>query len=300
MRTSTPTTVSGVATLVLALVTACGDPAGSSVAPDGASPSAPSAVDAPFAQAASRISPDALGEQPYVEFGRTAELMALSTTDQRWVSVTTAGNSRMLNNKLLAQAIGVDAAGADYSIEVGQLPRRIGVVAGGQDADAIIAAATATGYVGKDILTQELNPAVPVTVAVHQIKPVEDDVILATTEADLGWVGGGSLFADPEVGPVAVCLGDVLAATVAEIDGEVVGAGVTADGSEIRSVLCIPGGEATVEAVEADLAQAEYADAVEVTEATVEDGVARVTVQHGDLPAALLIGALQQRQLPGT
>lgn len=287
------------AILVLGLLAACGS--GDDTTPSGdPEVTASSTTDTPFAQAASRISPDALGEQPYVVFGQTAELLSLNQTDQRWLSATTAGN-QLLENLPAADSIGVDAAAADYSIEVGQFPSRVGVLAGGQDMDTITNAAKETGYEGNEVLTQELNPSATVTVSVQQIKPLEEDVVLATIDADVGWVDGGSLYADAEVGRVAVCLGDVVAAMIAEVNGEVIGVGLRTEGTEILSVLCIPGGSNAASDVEDDLTAAPFVDQFEVVDSGVVDQIAQVTVQHGaDVPAGTMLAALTQKQLPGT
>ena len=286
------------AVLLLGLPTACGGDS-SVEPPDGPSRSTSGAAQSPFAQAASRISPDALDKQHIVEFGQTSELLALSKTDQRWESVTPMGNL-LAANEPWAESIGVAAEAADYSIEAGVFPTRVGVVAGGQDADAITEAAEQSGYTGDDVLTQDLSPAAPVTISIQQIKPLEQDVVLATVDADVGWVDGGSLFADQVVGSVVACLGDVLAAMVTEHDDAVVGVGVRADDGDIVSVICVPGGDDAVEDAEKDLGGPDFVDRLELVGSEVVEDLARITVRHvADVPAGLLFSALAKQDLPG-
>lgn len=285
------------AVLVLGL-TACGADQGPG-GPEDPEVSAPAPTESAFAHAVSRVSPDALGKRPMIEFGQTAELFSLSESDDRWLSVTAMGNLLVVN-KPWADSLGIDASAADYSIEVGVVPSRVGVIAGGQTPDTITDAASQVGFTGDEVLSQDLTPAVPVTVSVQQIKPIEEDVVLATSDADVGWIDGGSLFADEQVGPVAVCLGDVLAAQVAELDGEVVGIGVRAEGTDILSVICVPGGDDAIANAEEDLAGPNFADRLELIDSSVVDGLAKVTVQHAaDESAVLLFSALQQLELPG-
>lgn len=287
-----------VGAVMMLAVAGCG--AGEDPAPAGdPAVTIPASTDTVFAHAVSRISPDALDSGTIIEFGQTAELFTLAESDQRWLSATAIGNL-LVADESNAQAIGVDAKTADYSIEVGVFPTRVGVVAGGQDPDAITDAAKASGYQGDDVLTQSFDAAAPVTVSVQQIKPLDEDVVLATTDADVGWVDGGSLFADEVVGPIAVCLGDVLGAMIVEVDNGTVGIGVRAEGVDIVSVLCLPGGDDAAKDAEDDLAAPAFADRLEVIDTEVEDGLAKVTVQHvGGAHAMLLFQALAQNQLPG-
>ncbi|WP_134324614.1 hypothetical protein [Cumulibacter soli] len=287
------------AVLALAAATACGD---EDAVPtlDGTETAPAPAAETVFAQAMSRISPDALAEGTLIRFGQTAQLLALGAADERWLEIAATGN-RLLPVESSASAIGVDPDGATYAVEVSDGPTRVSLLVGGQDPEAITVAATKAGYTGDVVLTQEADSANPVTLAVQQIKPLEDDVVLGGGAADVGWVDAGSLFADPEVAPVAACLGDVLAAMIAERDGGLIGIGVREEAAEIQSVVCLPGGADAASAAADAFDGPEFADRLDVIATdVVEADYAKVLVQHAPgESAALMMMAASQQALPG-
>ncbi|MFV0534820.1 MAG: hypothetical protein ACK5MR_14360 [Cumulibacter sp.] len=287
------------AVLALAAATACGG-AGAAPPLDGTETAPAPAAETVFAQAMSRISPDALAEGTLIRFGQTSQLVTLRAADDRWLEIAATGN-RLLAVESSASAIGVDPAAATYAVEVSEGPARVSLLVGGQDAESITDAATKAGYAGDVVLTQDADSQNPVTLAVQQIKPLEDDVVLGGGAADVGWVDAGSLFADPEVAPVAACLGDVLAATIADHDGGLIGVGVREEASEIQSVVCLPGGADTASSAADTLDGPQFADRLDVIATdVVEADYARVLVQHAPgESAALMMMAASQQALPG-
>lgn len=295
------------AVLVIGLVTSCASddapPADRSTAigPSAAvEPTPEPAIETPLVQALDRIDPAAAEGLFRMEFSQYASLFELAGSDQRWQGAAGLGG-RVSQYQHLLEEMGMQPTSADYVLAVGQLPTGVTLVAGGQDADAVTAGAQAMGYAGTDELTQQLNPSEPITVSFQKVLPVGQDVVLATMDADLAWVdGGGSLLEQHQAGSVAQCLGDVLGAVIVDYDGEIVGVGVRADGTDVISVVCIPGTTAIADQVEQDVADLPFGQSLTVTDVQEVSGLVQVTILHEhDQPADLMFGVLHTYDLPG-
>ena len=154
-----------VVVLGLLLLSGCTSTIGGFPAPTTAQTPPPSATDSAsgtrsaLAAALSRVPATALGENGYVEFGNTARIRQLArSAPATWQPQLTAGAPALAGYATLApEVIGVDLSAAATALTVGQAPRSMIVLAGGQQASTITAAATKSGWTGSGVLSKDLD-----------------------------------------------------------------------------------------------------------------------------------------------
>ncbi|MGO3088487.1 MAG: hypothetical protein ACTII7_02245 [Galactobacter sp.] len=136
---------------------------------------------------------------------------------------------------LLKDDLSIDILQADAVVTVGQEPQQVTVIRGGQDAEAITAAAKEHGWTGDEVLSQDMDLKSSVlTTSVGHILAKGDSVILGGQSADLTAKPGKV----PEsVESLATCLGDSPAASFAASASAPTAAGLKA-GSPLSGVLC--------------------------------------------------------------
>ncbi len=205
----------------------------------------PGGGDTPLLQALSRVAvPDAVN---FIEFGDLNRIDEASggTFQGIWGNLDGMGTSSVFNYRTqLPDVLGVDVTAADTSIVVGLPPTAITLVQGGQDEDVIVSTSTGSGWSGDDILATEASPAEPISLAAPQVRPLGSDVTFGGPGADLMMVDpddAETLDADPLVGSLASCVGDVIAATFVVDDPQPVVVGVRPDTDDADvpvSIVC--------------------------------------------------------------
>ena len=159
--------------------------------------------------------------------------------------------------KLVDDALGVDLGAFDEALVAGEAPRWGGVLWGGYDLDTVddrlggmgIERAEDDGGTrwtsGQDLEIDFDGPFVGVvqTNQFNSIRTADGSFAYAPSAAGVDWVtdgGDDTLADDAQVGGLARCLGDVVAARIVQRDA----AGAREDGTE---VFCIDGDKAAVE-----------------------------------------------------
>lgn len=155
--------------------------------------------------------------------------------------------------KLIDGAIGVDPTLLDEALIAGQPPRWAGVLWGSYDVDAVddrlgalgidrVSDAGGTRWNSGDDLAVDLADGpfsgVVATNEFNNVRTADGSFAYAPAGRGLGWVtsaGDQTLADDDTVGPLARCLGDVVAAVIVAV-GQA--AGARADGTE---VICVTG-----------------------------------------------------------
>src|ERR1700712_2024102 len=95
----------------------------------------PTAARPALATALSRVPAAALGKSGYFEFGDSAVLRQLATTNAAlWKNQRLTGTSELFQyGAYTVGTIGVDLSSAGYALDVGQPPQSVIIIAGGQD-----------------------------------------------------------------------------------------------------------------------------------------------------------------------
>ncbi|WP_129667891.1 hypothetical protein [Phytoactinopolyspora endophytica] len=182
----------------------------------------------------------------HISFGDAARIDEASggTFKGTWGSLTGWGADQLYPyREQLPDVLGIDLVASESLISVGQPPHVVSLIEGGQDADEITAAATASGWSGDPVLTLEMDPSQPVSVSAPNVQPVGSDAVVGGQSADLSVVDSGetSLADAPVIGELADCLGDVVAAQFIQADPYPTGLGVRPDEDDPDtpvSVLC--------------------------------------------------------------
>lgn len=218
----------------------------------------PGATGSTLTAALSRMPAAGLGTDGYFEFGDSARLRQLAGTDAAlWRFQENTGASALSTYATYTVAtIGVDLSTAGSALTVGQAPRTMIVIAGGQDPAKIAAAATKSGWTGGEVLSRKLDiskgssAAVGISLVAPKIRPIGPDVVLSQAGGDPTGVAAidgtatPSAAALPGVKAAINCLGDVPSATGADLasadasDWTAVGAGAGAAGTA-SSVICL-------------------------------------------------------------
>lgn len=211
--------------------------------------------------------------------------------------------------------LGIDVDAADTVLVVGQPPREVTLLAGGQDGGRVRDAARARGWSGSGVLRRDLDLREPLTLRAGTLRPLGGDLAFGgpTAPVDVVTDGGGALAGDPAVAPLAQCLGEVAVAAVAGgRSGAPRAVGVRADtGSGTGepaavSVVCATGTSAAAvrEAVTSGasartgLPWSEHLAAPQVDE--LPGGVVRLVARHAPgTPPGFVLSALTTRDLPG-
>jgi hypothetical protein len=158
---------------------------------------------------------------------------------------------------VLPDLLGFDPTRAATALRVGQPPTWAAVLRMDVDVAAVDRKLTVLGgeRTGSGVWTTgedgEIDPdgtlaKAGVVTGFQQVRVEEGAVAHATAAAALKWVteppGDGSLAADPMIGELARCLGDVSAAVVSRPkSGRPVAAGVrTTPAGEVTEVVCVP------------------------------------------------------------
>ena len=184
---------------------------------------APAAARSALAAALSRVPAAALGDDGYFEFGDSARLRQLASADaQLWRFQGHAGAGPLSNYAAFTvEAIGVDLSTAASVLTVGQPPRSLIVITGGQDRSRITTAATKSGWTGAGVLSRDLdlskgsNAVVGISLAAPKIRPIGSDVVLSQPDGDPVTVAEAAATAAspadrvPALAATINCLGDV-------------------------------------------------------------------------------------------
>ncbi|MET3806341.1 hypothetical protein ABIB25_003351 [Nakamurella sp. UYEF19] len=218
------------------------------------------------------VAPAALGDNGDFEFGDTVRLEALAAADKKvWGYEIGAGSGSLSTYRvLMTDALGIDLGKSTSILNVGAPPATLVVVSGGQDAAAVTAAATKSGWKGSGTLiraidlTNAADETAVLTISVPQIRPAGADVVLGGARADLSLAGSGKGAGSGAVLAAGTnCLGDVVMAQgtgfaeKAKQSPTAVGVRATAD--KITSVICRGAGSADEAAALADRVRTDLA-----------------------------------------
>jgi hypothetical protein len=116
---------------------------------------------------------------------------------------------------------GLDLYGENYSISAGDEPKSVSLMAGGQSASQITSHLTGLGWkrsAGKLVFPSPLTAssgAGPLAIGMAQAQPTGSDLVFGGSAASLSQIGspnGATLASDAVIGPLANCLGNVVAA----------------------------------------------------------------------------------------
>jgi hypothetical protein len=299
------------ATLAAAAVTllACGSDSG--------------AGDTALKQALNRIAATSATSAP-VEFGDAERIREASGGSFQgvWGSLDGWGSSTVFHHReRLPDVLGIDLETTEAHLTVGLPPESVTLLQGGQDADAVTSASTASGWSGDDTLTLEMDPAEPLSISVPHVRPLGEDVVVGSMSADLDVVdaeGDGTTLAEtPVVGELADCLGDVFAAYIVVSDAYPVALGVhpADDDPDLPvSVMCVltpsvSDGERLADEIPSTITEGEipsqpgrpYTEFFTAAEAEILDGEHIVQVELTHTPDALantIFGMAFRQDLP--
>lgn len=263
---------------------------------------------------------DALGKvratsesRKFVEFGAPGRV----PEGERFRSVTGYGYGQVAQTSIqVRERLGLDLAKFDAGIVAGQPPRWVGAVWGEYDSSAVegkLAELGATrekeelgGTLWRTAEDGEMDPAggrMREVVQLNQfntIRTAGDSFAYSPAAAELEWVaapGDDTLADDEAIGPLARCLGDVVAAMLTDA-GQAVG--VREDGTE---VICLDADRAAVErALAGDVPSTRqpWAELLPGAKVDESDGRTRVTVAPSDdRPVGRVMQMLQRRDLDG-
>ncbi|MFD1147197.1 hypothetical protein [Saccharothrix hoggarensis] len=193
-----------------------------------------------------------------VEYGDVAAVRALVAKDaERFRPLLGYGYSDLAGRAdALPELVGFDPGAATTALRVGQSPAWAGVLRMDVDVAAVEAKLAALGgkRSGQGVwVTAEDGEVVPdgplaeagIVTGFQQVRVEADAVTYAPTGESLKWLtepGDRSLAADPMIGELARCLGDVSAAVISKPkSGLPVAAGVrTTPSGEATEVVCVP------------------------------------------------------------
>ncbi|NDL59915.1 hypothetical protein [Phytoactinopolyspora mesophila] len=259
----------------------------------------------------------------YIEFGDAERIREASGGSFKgvWGSLDGWGSSTLAQyRRQVPEVLGIDPEAAQMYLTVGQPPETVTLLQGGQDAEAITSASTASGWTGEDTLTLEMDPTQPISISSPHIRPLADDVVVGGTAADLGVVDADgedtTLAGAPVVGELADCLGDVFAAYFIDSEAYPTALGVRPaedDPESPVSIMCVltpsvSDAERLAEEIPSTVAEGDmpsqgrpYAIMFEAAEAEILDGehVVRVELEHTDGALANVIFQMVfKRDLP--
>lgn len=194
-----------------------------------------------------------------VEYGDVAAVRALVERDaERFRALRGYGYSDLASRaRVLPDLVGFDPARASTALRVGQPPTWAAVLRMDVDVAAVEAKITAMGgeragsgtwKTAEDGEVDLANPLAQagVVTGFQHLRVDAGAVVHAPTGAALKWItepaGDRSLAADPMIGELARCLGDVSAAMISNpAGGRPVAAGVrTTPAGEATEVVCVP------------------------------------------------------------
>jgi hypothetical protein len=265
----------------------------------------------PLAAALARLDGSVRG---YVEF---VDLRVLASGAGAWSDVRGSGQLASYADRL-AEQLRVDVRRADWTVTASAGGPSITLVAGGQDPDAIRAAATGAGWAGSDVLRRDLALDEPVTVQAGALRPTGPDVVVGGSGARVELVDGPgpALAADPVIAALRDCLGSgVAVAGVHRRDGEpVFAAGIRpAPGAPTGTVSTVCAAHPTADAAAGRAAafRAETASGAPapwggaLVDPQVEQlggaaNVVRLTGRNAaERPPVFLVAQMARRDLPG-
>ncbi|MCI2266338.1 hypothetical protein [Sediminivirga luteola] len=249
----------------------------------------------------------------WIEFGDVQRLGELADSDPggAWDDdVRHLGLGALAPRAHLTAGLGLDVRAAELAIASGGGSERAGALLGGQDADAVYAAARAQGWEGETALSRDEAPAEPMTTALGHLIALQDDVLYTAAGVEPSWDSVEDLAAeDPEVRAYAACLGEVAAAVIA---GDVA-VGVRPDDAGVPVTLMCTSGP------DPDELAASLPSAVEGTSRVIEpgtpysrhvappdteildQGMVRAAMRHRPgTGAGWIFTLLRARDLPGT
>lgn len=155
----------------------------------------------------------------WIEFGDVQRLGELADSNPGGVwddDVRHLGLGALAPRAHLTAGLGLDVRAAELAIASGGGSERAGALLGGQDADAVYAAARAQGWEGETVLSRDEDPAEPMTTALGHLIGLQDDVLYTAAGVEPSWDSVEDLAAeDPAVRAYATCLGEVAAAVIA-------------------------------------------------------------------------------------
>lgn len=193
-----------------------------------------------------------------VEYGDVAAVRALVERDaERFRTLQGYGYSDVARTRVLPELVGFDPVSANTALRVGQPPTWAAVLRMDVDVAAVEAKITALGgeragsgtwKTAEDGEVDLDNPLAQAGVVsgFQNLRVDAGSVVHAPTGAALKWItepaGDRSLAADPMIGELARCLGDVSVAMISNpAGGRPVAAGVrTTPAGEATEVVCVP------------------------------------------------------------
>jgi hypothetical protein len=197
----------------------------------------------------------------YIDYGSPGRIRALDDQD-RFEQLRGYGYSSIANYaKVVAEKLDFDPASLNEGVVAGQPPRWAGVLWGDYDVAAVDGRLGDLGIdeqddgdatrwnSGDDFEIDLANgpfTGIVSTSEFNNIRTADGSFAYSPARAGIDWVtdaGDETLADDDVVAPLATCLGDVVAATIA--DGQA--AGVRATSDEVTEVICLEGDKGRVE-----------------------------------------------------
>lgn len=234
--------------------------------------------------------------------------IAGSDADDPWtVAAGAVAGSFGSYEQYLADELSVDLSAADRVFQGGEGPNITLVIVGGQDADAVNAAARAAGWSGDEVLTRESEDASRPPLPLGDLRVTEDRVIIGGPTARLGSEGGvaDSAGEDETTAALIECLGDPLAALVAPPSETPHAVGVRENDGTTESSICLVGDEDDGERVAEGLGGTAmngrpYSDLIADPEVRTVGDTVRVTVTNtADALPVTIMQMMLVRDLPG-
>lgn len=218
----------------------------------------PKAAGSALATVLSRVPAADLGDGSF-EFGDSARLRQLAGTDAAvWkFQVNTGASTLSSYAAYTVPTIGVDLSAAGSALTVGEPPRSMIVITGGQDGSKINAAATRSGWTAGQVLSRSLDlsnsstATAGISLVAPKIRPIGADVVLSqpggdpTTVTASGVVASSPADQIPGMKASITCLGDVATAFGADVSAAdpsgwtAVGSGAGAGAGTASSVICL-------------------------------------------------------------
>lgn len=207
----------------------------------------PAPVTSALSAAFDQVPVSALGASGEFEFGDLARLRTLNG-DQAWRFEAYRGMGSLASSaRILKETIGIDPDTATTALSVGSPPAAMLLLTGGQDQQAITAAAIAAGWTGTGTLSHNLDlsgtnsTTALLVISASKIRPTGTDVVTGGQGSDPASININS-DQPPVVLAARNCLGDVVVAGGSGLTaaGPVTAAGVrvTSSGAP-TSVICL-------------------------------------------------------------
>lgn len=273
---------------------------------DGATPERSSAAQgSPLYQAIERFSADAVSQAAYIEAGDSQRLNELAAQDDRWRNINAIGLGNAGN---YAANLAVDPATATYAVSAGQPPSAVTLIHGGQDLQAVRAAAEESGFTGDDDILDADGP--PASMIANQVRLDGEDVIITKSTGEVEWVDGGgtTLTEVKDVAAALACLDDSIALMISKTPGSptVTAVGLREDDGDIGTALCTSGDEDLADDITDayasgdDQQQRPYSETFLGVEVSQAHGLvqARATLAE-ELPASTFLKMYYSSDLPG-